>query len=234
MENKKTWMLILAGLVLLAAGCSAADAQVEGTGMAGPTGGSPHRRRRAAHHSGQRQNAPREQRGCALRRAVGRPVSSPTRRWRHLTPRKRRCRAPQRTTDRPGAHLLLHLTGRAKQRSGGAVRDPTRNEPRKRVRSIGWFRRLESCWIPGGVGGSHTPPARSWAANRRGNVVARVTPLLPIFHSIQIEQQHANTGKVVMPHQLGPMIFQPWLDCSLGVKLVARRIERGKWLATGQ
>ena len=37
MENKKTWMLILAGLVLLAAGCSAADAQVEGTGMAGPT-----------------------------------------------------------------------------------------------------------------------------------------------------------------------------------------------------
>jgi hypothetical protein len=35
--NKKTWILILAGLVLLAAGCSAADARVGGTGAAGPT-----------------------------------------------------------------------------------------------------------------------------------------------------------------------------------------------------
>jgi 3-mercaptopyruvate sulfurtransferase SseA len=37
MKIKKTWMLILASLVLLVAGCSAADAKVEGAGMAGPT-----------------------------------------------------------------------------------------------------------------------------------------------------------------------------------------------------
>jgi 3-mercaptopyruvate sulfurtransferase SseA len=34
---KKTWMLILTGLVLLVAGCSAADAKVEEGAIAGPT-----------------------------------------------------------------------------------------------------------------------------------------------------------------------------------------------------